>query len=332
MSTNNNENQERSEYGHIPNFQNFNPAEYESEIEESGYGDDPNNKPQNSIRGYRIVISILIVILAALSALYFNIHRQQMNDYDLLSVDRDSLQNNLSHLIGEFDELQTTNDSLNISMQIERHRADSIINQLKRERSFNYAKLKQYEKEVGTLRTIMRGYLKQIDSLNSLNKQLIDENVTYRKQISSVSLRAEVAEERAAELNNKVMQGSVLRARDIVIETLNQRGRSVTRVKSADRLRFDFVLAANELTIPGNKTIYVRVTSPDGYVLTTNDIPTFNFEGEDLTYTASREVDYQNQDLGVSIFYTGSGFTAGAYKVELYAEGRLLASDTITLR
>ncbi|MFI3278725.1 MAG: hypothetical protein SNH13_02965 [Rikenellaceae bacterium] len=322
---------DEQELSHLPNMQNFDPSEFEE-------GGDYNNQDpkedgsKSSIRGYRIVVTILIVILTALSALYYNIHRQQMNDYDLLTVDRDSLQSNLSDIIVEFDELQINNDSLKLSMEIERHRADSIITQLKRERSFNYTKLKQYAKEVGTLRTIMRGYLQQIDSLNSLNKKLIDENVTYRKKISSVELRAEAAEERAQELRNKVTQGAILRARDISIVALNKRDREVSRMKSAERIRFDFTLAANELTTPGNKTIYVRVTAPDGYILTTNDVPTFVFEDQEINYTASRDVEYQNQDLNVSIFYAGSGFTAGAYKVELYAEGRLIGGREMILK
>ncbi len=319
MSSNDEQN-----YPHIPKFD---PSEFETE----DYS-DPQPKPENTIRGYRIVISILVVILTALSVLYFNIHRQQMNDYDLLSVDRDSIQNNLTTLIGEFDELEFSNDSLKVSMEIERHRADSIINQLKRERSFNYAKLKQYEKEVGTLRTIMRGYLKQIDSLNSLNKQLIDENVSYRKKISNVELRAEVAEEQAQELQNKVRQGSVLKATSLDLVTLNDRGRDVSRVRNAERLRVDFMLAANDLTQPGNKAIYVRIISPDGYVLTTDAIPTFDYEGEKMTYSASREVEYDNKDLNVSIFYTGAGFTAGTYKIELYAEGYMIAVSQVVLK
>ena len=77
-------------------------------------------------------------------------------------------------------------------MGIERQRADSLMQRLKQERSWSLAKIKQYEKEVGTLRTIMRGYLHQIDSLNTLNKKLIDENVSYRKEITTAQMRAEM--------------------------------------------------------------------------------------------------------------------------------------------
>ena len=264
--------------------------------------------------------------------LYLNIHRQQQQDYELLVIDRDSIQNNLSDLMTEFDGLQIANDSISANLDAERLRADSLMQRLKKERSWNLTKIKQYEKEVGTLRSIMTGYLRQIDSLNTLNKKLIDENVSFRKEISTATLRAEVAEEKAAELDNKVRQGSVLSARGIRLVALNAKNKEVSRVKNADRLRTDFVLTANALATPGDKTVYVRITAPDGYVISNESVPTFEYEGERLTYSASREVDYQNEDLNIGIFYTGSGFTAGTYQVQIYCDGFLIGSIELPMR
>ena len=257
----------------MENRQGYDPSEFE---------DDDYMNPQpaadKSIRGYRIVIIILSAILVALSVLYYSIHRQQMIDNELLQADRDSIQNDLGRLMTDYDNLQISNDSISANLTLERERADSLMTRLKKERSWNLAKIKQYEKEVGTLRTIMRGYVRQIDSLNTLNKKLIKENVGFRKEISSANLRAEMAEEKAAEL-------------------------------------------------------YVRITSPDGYVLTTEEMPTFEFEGERLSYSAMREVEYDNtKDLGVGIFYTSTGFTAGTYKIQIYCEGRLIGQTDVAMR
>ena len=302
----------------MENKQGYDPSEFE---------DDDYTTPQpdagKSIRGYRIVIIILSVILAALSVLYFSIHRQQMLDNELLQADRDSIQNDLGRLMTDYDGLRISNDSISAGLTLERERADSLMTRLKKERSWNLAKIKQYEKEVGTLRTIMKGYVKQIDSLNTLNKKLIKENVGFRKEISSAKLRADMAEEKAAELDNKVKVGSVLRARDIRLSALNDRSKPVSRVKNAARLRVDFVLAANELATPGNKAVYV---------LTTEAMPTFEFEGERLSYSAMREVDYQNQDLEVGIYYNSTGFAAGTYQIQLYCEGRLIGQTQVVMK
>lgn len=308
------------------NRQGYDPSEFEND----DYGRQP--EAEKSIRGYRIVIIILSVILVALSILYFSIHRQQMLDNELLQADRDSIQNDLGRLMNDYDNLRVSNDSISASLSVERERADSLMTRLKKERSWNLAKIKQYEREVGTLRTAMKDYIRQIDSLNTLNQKLISENVSYRKEISSANLRAEMAEEKAAELDNKVKVGSVLRARDIRLEALNDRGKAVSRIKNASRLRVDFVLSANELAMPGNKAIYLRIISPDGYVLTTEAMPSFEYEGERLTYSAMREVDYQNQDLEVGIYFTSSGFAAGTYRMELYTEGRLIGQAQVAMR
>ena len=287
---------------------------------------------EKSIRGYRVVIIILTVILAALSVLYFNIHRQQQADYDLLQIDRDSIQSNLSDLMLDFDSPQYASDTLSVELLAERHRADSLMDRLKKERSWSYSKIKRYEKEVGTLQSLMRNYLRQIDSLNTLNQKLITENVNYRKEISTITQRAEMAEEMAEELDNMVMVGSVLKARNIRLTALNAKSKEVSRIKNAARLRTDFTLAANGLSTPGDKTTYVRILAPDGFVLSTEGAPSFEFEGERLSYSSERTIDYQNDDIEVGIFYTGSGFTAGKYTIQLYSEGRLIGSSEVMMR
>ena len=293
------------------------------------YSDESGQEAVNkSIRGYRIVIILLTVILAGISALYFNINRQQQRDYQLLQIDRDSIQSNLSDLINEYDSLKFSNDTIAAKLV----EANQMMEQLKRERRWNYAKIKEYEKEVGTLRSVMRNYLKQIDSLNNLNKKLVAENVSYRKEISTAKLRADVAEEKASELENRVRQGAVLRARDINMVCLNARDKEVTRVKTATTLRVDFAISSNELAAPGNREVYMVIKSLDGYLLTSESMPTFEFQGMKMGYTASREVDYQNEDVDVSIYYRGGGFTTGQYNIEIYTDNNLIGSGSVSLR
>ena len=303
----------------------YDPEEgYDYENEEN----EVNEAVKKSLRGYRVVVILLAIILAGLSILYFNLNRQQQADYELLKIDRDSIQSDLTTLIDEYDGLKYQNDA--IAAQLEK--ANKMVEQLKYERRLNYNKIKQYQKEVGTLRSVMKNYLRQIDSLNTINKKVSAENVSLRKEISTANLRADVAEERASELQNKVQQGSILRARDITLVALNANDKIITRVKNAATLRVDFTVAANELAATGNRMIYLCITSPDGYLLSTDSMPTFDFHGSKKGYSASREIDYQNEDVDVSIFFKGSGFIPGTYKIELYTGGNLIGSTEIAVR
>lgn len=43
-------------------------------------------------------------------------------------------------------------------------------------------------------------------------------------------------------------------------------------------------------------------------------------------------MDYQNEDLDVSVFYNGSGFTAGTYLIQIYGSGYLIGTTEVPLR
>ena len=302
--------------------------DYDEQYEDDYDQYDEQQVDNKAVRGYRIVIIILAIVLVALSAVYFNMHRQQQAEYALLEEDRTKIQGDLDSLIVSFDDLKIKNDSIAANLE----EANQLMEQLKNERRLNYAKIRAYEKEVGTLRTVMQGYIRQIDSLNNINKKLTRENISYKKEISSAKLRAEMAEERAEELNNKVRVGSVIRARSISLEALNAKSKVVTRVKGAARLRVNFVLAANELAEPGNKVIYACVTSPEGYLLASPNAGNFDFEGEKKLYSQQREMAYEGNDLSGAIYIDGTGFTPGTYHIELYTDGRLIGESDVALR
>ena len=305
-------------------YNDYDDAQYEDDYDQY----EEQQVDNKAVRGYRIVIIILAVILVALSVVYFNMHRQQAAEYALLEEDRTKIQGDLDSLIVSFDDLKIQNDSIAASLE----EANQIMEQLKNERRLNYAKIRAYEKEVGTLRTVMQGYIRQIDSLNNINQKLTKENVSYKTQISTQKLRAEMAEERAEELTNKVRAGAVIRARSITLKPLNGKGKEITRVQKAERLYVDFALSANDLAEPGNRPVYVCVTSPEGYLIANSAAATFMFEGEPKVYSEVREVDYDCSDLGVGIYVSGNGFTAGTYTVEIYVDGHLAGTNQIVMK
>lgn len=297
---------------------------------EDDYDDDYGQPtPAKTLKGYKIVILLMAVVLVAVSGLYFYQSSQLRRDF---AVERDTLTNRMLAVRTDLENLHTTNDSLNFSIVLERERTDSVLQALAKERSVTRATIRRYEKELGTMRDVMAGYIHTVDSLNTLNRKLIDENVGMKKEIKSANLRADMAEERAADADIKIRQGSRVIARDIRLVPLNSNDKEITRVNRAARLRVDFTLSANNLTDPGNRAVYVQITGPEGYVLANPSAATFDFEGDPLIYSAMREVDYRNKDLGAGIYYTGSDISAGNYKVGVFMDGLLIGSTETLLR
>ena len=108
----------------------------------------------------------------------------------------------------------------------------------------------------------------------------------------------------------------------IRLSALKENSTECRRIRQAKRLRVDFELTANTLAEPGEKSIYVCITNPDGYPLSSSDIIAFDYEGETMYASAMRKVDYENNRVDVSIFYDGESFSKGTYKVDIYIDGR----------
>lgn len=296
------------------------------------YNDYPQQESGSSVKGLKIAIIILLVILAAVTFLFWRQVQAEKAQNAELMVDKDTLTNRLTVLLGEMGDLKVDNDTMSVALMQQRHIADSLLDRLKKERSWNYSKIKKYERELGTLRTAMQGFVRQIDSLNRVNQQLVGENLRYKKEMSSLRLRTEAAEEMTQELNNKVKRGSQLRARDVVLLAYNQRNKQVSKAKQTTKLVTEFVLAANDLATPGERTVYVRIITPDADILGSPDSGQFTFMGESIPYSAKRVVDYQGEDLPMSVFYDATGLYSGQYTVMVYVDGLMIGQSDIILK
>ena len=285
-------------------------------------------RSNRSLKGFKMIALVLVLLL--IPAAYFGIsyglkYKTIEGDYAIVESARQlfeeqnsMLQRDAESLVAELESLKDRNDTMMVKYQ----EAVVMLEQLQKEKTYNYNQLAKYKREVETLRGVMKGYLKQIDSLNTINSNLQAQNVAYKKEISTAQLRADVAEEKADELNTKVRIGAVIRASGIRMFALNDKSKEVRRIRQAKRLRVDFDLTANELAEPGEKSIYICITPPDGYVLSSNEVIAFNYEGSEMMASAMRKVDYENQSVPVSIFYDGVAFEAGTYKVDIYIDGR----------
>ena len=290
---------------------------------------------KRTANGYKVMAIIFLVML--IPAAYFSVslglkHKTIKDNLEIVESARRifedenaMLQRNAEDLVTELESLKDKNDT----MMLKYHEAVVMLEQLQREKTYNYEQLAKYKKEVATLRNVMKGYLRQIDSLNTINSNLQAQNIKYKKEINNAQLRADVAEEKAVELNTKVRIGSVIQASGIRMAALNGKSKEVKRIKMAERLRVDFDLTANELAEPGEKSIYVCITGPDGYLLASSDVILFNFEGSEMRASAVRKVDYENESVPVSIFYDGAAFTKGTYTVEIYVDGRMSGSKEV---
>ena len=195
------------------------------------------------------------------------------------------------------------------------------------------SKIRQYEKELGTLRSIMRNYIVQIDSLNTLNKQLTADAAAARREAAESRRKQQELSKEVENLSGQVAAGSVIKARGIRIEAYNASDKVTDRSSRVVRLLTTLSLVENDLAPKGPVRVYIRVKGPDGILLTNSSQRTFEVDGEPMICSASREVDYQGREVELSIYLNDiTGYVKGIYTVEAYTEQTRLGSAELMLR
>lgn len=245
---------------------------------------------------------------------------------------KDLIEEDLNNLYSEYDSLQTTNDSMNDKLAEEKEKIAVLLEELQTVKSYNASQIRKYQGEIETLRSIMKSYVYQIDSLNQLNNQLIAENNQVRESHERLKYEMDEVVEKNDELELTVEKASVIKASNIQGLTFNKRGKQVDKAKRATQIQTRFTLIENSIAEPGEKTIYVRILRPDGYVLVKNTENIFTYEEEVLAFSESRTVQYDGNFLDVIIYYDlDQELLEGTYQVELYMEGNLIGASSFLL-
>ena len=276
---------------------------------------------------------ILAVAALALGGALAWIWGQKSSLVNELEGEKAELTQQLLNLQNDFESLNSDYESINSQLDTSREQVALLIDKLSKTEATNRAKIRQYEKELGTLRSIMRGYIVQIDSLNTLNKQLTADAAAARREAAESRQANENLTRQVENLSGQVAAGSVVKARGLHLAAYNSSDRVTDRSSRVTYFVATLSLVANEIAEHGPIRVYVRVKDPNGVILLNSASTDFTVGGESMTASASREVDYEGEDVEMSIYIKDmSELGKGIYTAEAYTEKTFLGRCELMLR
>ncbi|MBR4299265.1 MAG: hypothetical protein IKT59_06090 [Bacteroidales bacterium] len=250
-----------------------------------------------------------------------------------LTLEKEELTEQMIALQNDYATLSSDYDEINLQLDSSRLEVQMLIEKITKTEATNRSKIRQYERELGTLRSIMKSYIVQIDSLNTLNKKLTADAAAARREAAESKKRQQELSKEVENLSGQVAAGSVIKARGIRIEAYNASDKVTDRSSRVIRLLTTLSLVENDLAPKGPVRVYIRVKGPDGILLTNDTQRTFEVNGEPMICSASREVDYQGKEVEMSIYLNDiTGYIKGIYTVEAYTQQSLLGSAELMLR
>lgn len=280
-----------------------------------------------------LIVIILTVLLIILTILFF---RQKSQDREMklqLTAEKDSIASELTKMVSGYNSMKTENDSLNQSIVVTRKRADSLLQEVEHVKNVSYKEILKYKNEATTLREIMRNFVVQIDSLNRKNQQLMSENVEVKQQVTEARTKNEQLEQEKSKLQQTVSLAQQLEAQNLRASGINAKGKDQVKANKIEKIKIDFVLSKNLTAKRGAKNVYVRIQRPDQILLMKSDKNVFAFENMKIPFSAMRQVEYEGNDLPVSVYYDlTEQLVPGKYTIDVFADGSNIGTTGLDVK
>lgn len=255
--------------------------------------------------------------------------------------DGESLKENLQNMLADYESMENLNTDLNDSIAAQKAKIQEILTELEKEKGnkrYYARKVRELTEETETLRAIMKDYVRTIDSLNTENLILKTDLTNTKIDLTNMTNDRDSYKDQAEDLSEQVNLGSKLTAAGIVSEGIKEKGsgayKETDRAGRATHIRSCFTIVENKISKAGNKTIYMRIITPEGGVLYSSSSNMLSTEdGKSLIYSDKKTINYQNEAVDVCIFYKlTSEISKGDYIAELWCEGVKIGTNKFVLK
>ena len=268
--------------------------------------------PEKDQDSKKVIVIIVITILLGVNALllwqFFDkkTHLEQVSrELDTTMAEKESLSAELQRVKTEYEKLNQENASLQNQLSAKDEEIRLKIAQIQKLiNTGDAAQLKKAKEELNSLRLLNQNFIAQIDSLNTSNKILSEQNFSLNQNLSSANTKVSSLTQENSVLSNKVAIASVLKTTNLKALGVRYKNSGketeTNRSKSTDRIKTCFTIMENLVVEKGPKDIFVRVISPDGAVMSTTS-ETFIFNGQATLYTTKESIMYENRNTELCV-------------------------------
>lgn len=283
-----------------------------------------------------ILIAGILLVLALIGVTVLLMFEKQTNKELVLefNLDKEDLENQYTDFAKQYDELKLTvsNDSLSTLLEQEQVKTQRLLEELRTVKSSNASEIRRLKNELASLRKIMIGYINQIDSLNRLTAHQKEIIADVTQKYNAASRQISNLSEEKKNLTKTVTLAAQLDATNINILAVNKRDKAAKKVKDVVKFKINFTIVKNITAETGERTLYIRITKPDNDVLTKSASNTFAYENRNLAYSIKKYIEYNGEEQNLTVYWNVEEFLyAGKYRVDIFADGTMIGSQSFTL-
>jgi Tfp pilus assembly protein PilN len=279
-----------------------------------------------------IVLVVILAIIVAAAVYYIFRQQGQMKEYQQQSeLVKEELSDEYNNLVIDYEgfRMKINNDSLIAKLETEQMKVQRLQEELRTVKATDTKRINELKRELETLRGILRHYVQQIDSLNKINEKLTNENQQVTAKYQQATQTVSQLTKEKEHLTETVQLASKLDASNITVSGLTDKNKVTDKISKMKKIEVRFLINKNITAAPGEKTVYIRIMKPDDDVLIKSRNNVFVYEGTEINYSEKRTVEYEGEELSVSIYWNIEEYLSpGTYRVDIFADGNRIGQKS----
>lgn len=300
----------------------------------------PEPAPRRNNKLPVIIAFMAIVIIIQGIKIYLDTKEKQEVRTQLITTEEElaTTMQRLTEIDAELDEKIAQVEKLGGDVTDLQQAKAEIEEELRRNKRATGKEIKALKDRVEGYEMLLKTKDEEIAKLQTVNKELLTENKSLKTQQNRLGDSLNRLSQSKEELATKVAIASQLKAENISIVALNERGRernSPFRAKQIQQLKVEFNLAENSVAPIEGKKIMIRVIDENGQVIfdVARGSGTFIFQGKEEFYTAAQEVLFDNTRQKLTFLYDkGSEYEAGTYTLEIYTDDYMMGRGEFVVK
>ncbi len=246
-----------------------------------------------------VVLSVIIILQAV--KIYLDSQEKQDVRTELLSTQQefDATRERLKEISAELDSKIEEVKRLGGNVADLEKAKSEVEAELKRRNRATGKEIKALKDKVEGYELLLKNKDEEIEKLKSVNKQLLTENTNLKTAKNQLGDSINRITKTSEELAGKVAIASQLKAENVKIVAVNDRGKereSPFKSRQVGKIKVDFNIATNNVAPIEGKKIMVRIIDENGQVIfdVARGSGTFIFNSKEEFYTASQEILFDN--------------------------------------
>lgn len=292
-----------------------------------------NNEYQ--AKNFKRIIIILVILLVGLGGYTFVLFQEsQENQRDLLDQ-KTAISEELEELKGTYDSLLQDYQLQDQALLEARSRIAQLLDSVESAKP-SMAIIKRYRIEITRLKEERTMLFARADSLIRVTQNLAQKVDSTQVVLNQTRAESDGLRLKNEDLERALEKGARLQIVDFssnaVIVRRSGKIVDTKRASRADKVRACFTISPNAVAAAGERNLYLQVINPKNNLIGSR--MTLPLGEESLYYSASTQVDFQQEEVDVCIMVGAQeeDLISGRYVLNLYQDGTRLATTSMYLK